>query len=225
MWATVGIQAALRVREQTGQGDLVEVSLYETAAWWLSYHIAGLLASGEVPQRHGSGAAFLAPYEVFTTPDGDLMVTAGNDQLFATLCDELGRPELATDPRFRANSVRVANRDDLHAALQEAFDRKPAAEWQRLLRRRSVPCGVVRTVDEFVADEQFEALGLLATYPHEDIPDLRLVGAPLTFGGVRPSRYLAPPKLGEHTGEVLAELGLSRTEIEDLRSQGAVAGS
>ena len=224
MWATVGIQAALRARDRTGQGELVEVSLFETSAWWLSYHIAGYLASGQVPQRHGSGAAFLSPYEVFSTADGDLMVTAGNDQLFATLCDELGLPALATDPRYATNSARVANRDDLHGALQEAFNQKTALQWQELLRRRSVPCGIVRTVAEFVDDEQFEALGMLAASPHADIPDLRLVAAPLNFGGVRPSRDLAPPRLGEHTAEVLTELGLSQTEIEDLRLQGAVAG-
>ena len=87
MWASVGIQAALRSRDQTGVGGLVEVSLYETAAWWLSYLIAGYLGSGEEPQRRGSGAPFLAPYEVFATSDGDLMVTAANDDLFARLCD------------------------------------------------------------------------------------------------------------------------------------------
>jgi crotonobetainyl-CoA:carnitine CoA-transferase CaiB-like acyl-CoA transferase len=223
MWAAVGIQAALRTREETGRGELVEVSLYETAAWWLSYLIAGYLASGDVPQRHGSGAAFLAPYEVFSTADGELMVTAGNDRLFATLCDELGRPELAEDPRFRTNSARVANRDDLHVTLQGVFDGKAAAEWQVQLRRRAVPCGIVRTVADFVEDEQLDALGLLAAYPHPDVPDLRLVGAPLSFAGGRPARRTPPPRLGEHTGEILAELGFSGGEIEALRRQGAVA--
>jgi formyl-CoA transferase/CoA:oxalate CoA-transferase len=223
MWAAVGIQAALRTREQTGRGELVEVSLYETAAWWLSYLIAGYLASGDVPQRHGSGAAFLAPYEVFSTADGELMVTAGNDRLFATLCDELGRPELAEDPRYRTNTARVANRDDLHATLQEVFDGKAAAEWQVQLHRRAVPCGIVRTVADFVEDEQLDALGLLAAYPHPDVPDLRLVGAPLSFAGGRPPRRTPPPRLGEHTGEILAELGFSGGEIEALRRQGAVA--
>jgi len=224
LWAAVGIQAALRTRERTGLGELVEVSLYETAAWWLSYLISGYLGSGEVPQRHGSGAAFLAPYEVFSTAEGDLMVTAGNDQLFGTLCDELGLAELATDPRYAVNSARVANREDLHAVLQEAFARKTAAEWQALLRRRSVPCGIVRTVAEFVDDEQLEALGLLVATPHPEIPGLRLVGTPLNIGGRRPDRLEAPPALGQHTGEILDELGFSRLEIEALRGQGAVAG-
>ena len=224
LWAAVGIQAALRSRDRTGRGELVEVSLYETAAWWLSYHIAGYLASGQVPQRHGSGAAFLAPYETFSTADGELMVTAGNDQLFATLCDELGLPELAADPRYRTNSERVAHREDLHAALQRAFSAKAAAEWQRRLRGRSVPCGIVGTVADFVADEQFEALGMLAATPHVDIPELRLVAAPLNFGGRRPDRHDPPPLLGQHTSEILTELGYRAEEIDDLRAQGAIAG-
>ena len=224
LWAAIGIQAALRTRERTGEGELVEVSLFETAAWWLSYLIAGYLASGEVPRRYGSGAAFLAPYEVFSTAAGELMVTAGNDRLFATLCDELGVAELAADDRYRTNSARVANRDDLHSALQDAFTMKTAAEWQVQLRRRAVPCGVVRTVADFVADEQLDALGLLSAVAHADVADLRLVGVPLNFDGRRPAHASPPPRLGEHTGEILAELGFEASQIEELRRQGAVAG-
>ena len=102
LWATIGIQAALRTRAETGTGTLIEVSLYETAAWWLSYLIAGYMGSGEVPQRHGSAAAFLAPYEVFATARGELMVSCGNDQLFAALCAGLGLSHLPADPAFRA---------------------------------------------------------------------------------------------------------------------------
>ena len=150
MWASVGIQAALRTRDQTGEGGLVEVSLYETAAWWLSYLIAGYMGSGEEPQRRGSGAPFLAPYEVFATSDGDLMVTAANDDLFARLCDALGFPDLPTDPSYRQNADRVANRAALHDLLQARFFERPATEWHDLLRARSVPCTPVRSVADFV---------------------------------------------------------------------------
>src|ERR1700761_5895282 len=144
MWASVGIQAALRTRDATGKGGLVEVSLYETAAWWLSYLIAGYLGSGEPPRRHGSGAPFLAPYEVFATSDGDLMVTAANDELFARLCEALGYPDLPSDPSYGQNADRVANRAALHDLLQARFLEHSAKEWHGLLRARSVPCTPVQ---------------------------------------------------------------------------------
>jgi crotonobetainyl-CoA:carnitine CoA-transferase CaiB-like acyl-CoA transferase len=224
MWASVGIQAALRTRDETGEGGLVEVSLYETAAWWLSYLIAGYLGSGEEPERHGSGAPFLAPYELFATADGDLMVTAANDDLFARLCHALGFEDLPTDPSYRQNADRVANRAALHDLLQARFLERSAAEWHGLLRSRSVPCTPVRAVADFVEDEQLAALGMLVPLPHPDVPDLRVVGSPLNLDGVRPSSDRPPPRLGEHTEEVLVELGYSEEEIEALVRRHAVGG-
>jgi crotonobetainyl-CoA:carnitine CoA-transferase CaiB-like acyl-CoA transferase len=222
MWASVGIQAALRTRSETGLGGLVEVSLYETAAWWLSYLIAGYMGSGEEPQRRGSGAPFLAPYEVFATSEGDLMVTAGNDDLFARLCDALGFPDLAADPSYRRNADRVANRDALHDLLEARFFERPATEWHALLRSRSVPCTPVRSVADFVEDDHLAALGMLVPLPHPDIPDLRVVGTPLNLDGVRPGSRRPPPLLGEHTEQVLADLGYSAEDIDDLTRQGVV---
>jgi crotonobetainyl-CoA:carnitine CoA-transferase CaiB-like acyl-CoA transferase len=222
MWASVGIQAALRTRSETGFGGLVEVSLYETAAWWLSYLIAGYMGSGEEPQRRGSGAPFLAPYEVFATSEGDLMVTAGNDDLFARLCDALGFPDLAADPSYRRNADRVANRDALHDLLEARFFERPATEWHALLRSRSVPCTPVRSVADFVEDDHLAALGMLVPLPHPDIPDLRVVGTPLNLDGVRPGSRRPPPLLGEHTEQVLADLGYSAEDIDDLTRQGVV---
>ena len=222
MWASVGIQAALRTRSETGLGGLVEVSLYETAAWWLSYLIAGYMGSGEEPQRRGSGAPFLAPYEVFATSEGDLMVTAGNDDLFARLCDALGFPDLAADPSYRRNADRVANRDALHDLLEARFFERPAIEWHALLRSRSVPCTPVRSVADFVEDDHLAALGMLVPLPHPDIPDLRVVGTPLNLDGVRPGSRRPPPLLGEHTEQVLADLGYSAEDIDDLTRQGVV---
>jgi crotonobetainyl-CoA:carnitine CoA-transferase CaiB-like acyl-CoA transferase len=225
MWASVGIQAALRSRDQTGEGGLVEVSLYETAAWWLSYLIAGYLGSGEEPRRHGSGAPFLAPYEVFATADGELMVTAANNDLFARLCDALGFPDLPEDPSYRQNPDRVANRAALHDLLQARFLERASGEWHRLLRARSVPCTPVRSVADFVADDQLAALGMLVPLPHPDVPDLRVVGTPLSLDGVRPVGNLAPPRLGEHTAQVLGELGYTAGEIEELGRRGVVGAA
>ncbi len=224
MWASVGIQAALRTRDQTGEGGLVEVSLYETAAWWLSYLIAGYLGSGEEPRRHGSAAPFLAPYEVFATADGDLMVTAANDDLFARLAAALGLAALPVDPSYRHNADRVANRDALHDLLQARFLEKSSAEWLEVLRAQAVPCAPVRSVADFVEDEQLRALGMLVSLPHPDVPDLRVVGTPLNIDGTRPTSAIPPPRLGEHTAQVLAELGYSAGEIDALSRRGVVGG-
>jgi crotonobetainyl-CoA:carnitine CoA-transferase CaiB-like acyl-CoA transferase len=201
----------------------VEVSLYETVTWWLSYLIAGYLGSGEEPQRHGSGAPFLAPYELFATSDGDLMVTAGNDELFARLCDELGLPDLPADPAYRRNADRVANRHALHELLQVRFAARPATEWHEILRARSIPCTPVRTVADFVEDDHLAALGMLVPLAHPDVPDLRVVGTPMSFDGARPAPRRPPPRLGEHSRQVLAEAGYSEEEIEALCRQGVVA--
>jgi crotonobetainyl-CoA:carnitine CoA-transferase CaiB-like acyl-CoA transferase len=216
MWAAVGIQAALRNRSESGEGALVEVSLYETAAWWLSYHVEGYLATGESPQRQGNGTPFVAPYEVFATADGDLMVTAGNDRLFASLCRVLGLPDLPVDPAYAHNADRVANRITLHELLEGRFKGKVASEWEVLLGAETVPCSRVRSVADLVHDPQLDALDMLVEMPHPDIPDLRVVDIPLTLNGKRATHRLPPPRLGEQTTAVLQELGVSPEEIETL---------
>ena len=216
MWATVGIQAALRNRSDTGVGALVEVSLYETAAWWLSYHVEGYLATGESPQRQGNGTPFVAPYETFATADGDLMVTAGNDGLFASLCRVLDLPGLPDDPAYAHNADRVAHRVALHELLEDRFKSKAAVEWEALLGAETVPCSRVRSVADLVGDPQLEALGMLVDLPHPDIPDMRVVDIPLTLNGERATHRLPPPRLGEQTAVILEELGVPPHEIEAL---------
>ena len=223
MWAAVGIQAALRNRSETGVGALVEVSLYETAAWWLSYHVEGYLATGDTPQRQGNGTPFVAPYEVFATADGDLMVTAGNDRLFASLCQVLGLPELPQNPAYAHNADRVANRITLHGLLEDRFKERDAAEWEVLLVTETIPCSRVRNVADFVNDPQLDALGMLVDLPHPDIPDLRVVDIPLTLNGERATHRLPPPRLGEQTASVLEELGVPTEEIEALVRDGVVS--
>jgi crotonobetainyl-CoA:carnitine CoA-transferase CaiB-like acyl-CoA transferase len=222
LWATIGIQAALRAREQSGVGGLVDVSLFETAAWWLSYYIAGYLGTGVTPRRQGTEASFLAPYETFDTADGLLMVSAGNDNLFAAFCEALGLSELPGNPAFQRNADRVANRVELHALLEAQLRKRPAVEWQELLRDHQVPCGLVRTVEDFVADEQFAALGMLVPLSHAAVPDLRVVPAPMSFDGLRPQPRTPPPLLGEHAEEILGSLGYSEEEILDLADAGAI---
>jgi crotonobetainyl-CoA:carnitine CoA-transferase CaiB-like acyl-CoA transferase len=222
MWAAVGIQAALSNRTRTGLGALVEVSLYETAAWLLSYHLEGYLATGTSPQRQGNGTPFVAPYDVFKTADGDLMVTAGNDRHFISLCRVLDLNDLPKDPGYTHNADRVAHRIALHELLEERFVGRPAAEWEVLLGQETIPCSRVRSVADLANDPQLAALGMLVNMPHPDIPDLRVVDIPLIIDGERATHRLPPPRLGEQTAAVLEELGVSVDEINALIQQGVV---
>ena len=131
--------------------------------------------------------------------------------------------ELADDPRFATNTDRVAHRDELRALLAPRFLTTTGVEWETVLDRYSVPCSRVRTIGDVVADEQMAALGLLARVPHPFIDDLRLVDLPMTRDGVRANELRPPPRLGEHTDEVLAELGIAPAGIDDLRRRGVVA--
>lgn len=222
LWASIGILAALAARNATGEGSKVETSLYEVATWWLSYQIAGFLGSGVVPNRQGTTAAFITPYEVFEASDVGIMIAAANDRLFAALCEVLDRPELVTDPRFTSNPLRVSNRDVLRPIVAGLIAERPAAEWYELLSARSIPCSPVRTVADLMQDEQLEALGLMAESVHPEAGALSLVGLPVSRDGERAVREQTPPLLGQHTDEVLGELGLGHEEIESLRRSGVV---
>jgi crotonobetainyl-CoA:carnitine CoA-transferase CaiB-like acyl-CoA transferase len=222
LWASIGILAALASRAATGEGSRVETSLYEVATWWLSYQIAGFLGSGVVPNRQGTTAAFIAPYEVFEASDGGIMVAAANDRLFASLCDVLERPDLVTDERFLTNPLRVANRDVLRPIVAELIAKRSAAEWYELLSARSIPCSPVRTVADLMQDQQLAVLGLMAESVHPEAGPIRLVGMPVSRNGERSVREQTPPLLGQHTDEVLGEIGLDRAEIDSLRQSGVV---
>lgn len=222
VWAVVAIQAALTRRQSTGEGCRIDLSLFETALWWLSYHLVGYFGSGVVPGHHGTGAAFIAPYEVLETAEGGLMVAAGNDGLYRALCEVLGCPELAADPRFVTNAERVAHRAELRALLEARLAARPAAEWEELLSARSVPASRIRTLDESAADPQAEALAMFPAVAHPLIEHLRLVGSPLRADGTRPEPRSAPPLLGQHTDEVLAELGYDGAAVSALRAGGVV---
>jgi len=204
MWSVIGILAALQRRTHNGRGGRVDASLYESALAWMSVPIAAYLCSGEIPQKAGSGAAQIVPYQAFAASDGHVMVAAGNDNLFRRMAAAMGRTGLAEDPRFRTNADRVRNRAALIGILEAEFARASAAEWDARLHAAGVPCGPIQTVDQVVAHEQTKALGIIQAAP-EGAP--ALVGLPLSFDGIRPGFERRPPGLGEHDGEVLPTPG------------------
>lgn len=218
-WATIGIMGALMERSRTGRGARIEASLYETATWWQSYHLAGFLGSGVLPGRYGSGTPVLAPYQLFPTADGEVFVAAGNDRLFATVCEIVGAPELAADPRFVTNSDRTAHQRELESELSARFSTRTTEEWVAALNARKVPCSPLRTMADLVADPQTEALGLL----HPTDGPVPLVDMPVRRDGTRAVAWRRPPRLGEHTDEVLTELGVGSDELARLRAASVIA--
>jgi crotonobetainyl-CoA:carnitine CoA-transferase CaiB-like acyl-CoA transferase len=202
MWSVIGILAALQERGRTGKGGIVDASLYETGLAWMSIYLAGFLANGEVPARHGSGVDMIVPYQAFAASDGYMMVAAGTDNLFRRLCEVLERPGLADDPRFRGNKDRVVHRHELVPILSDIFATRTRAEWAGRLEAAGIPNGPINTLEQVVADPQTAALGIIQRKPGSA---LGLVGLPLSFDGIRPPFEKAAPTLGEANDAIPGE--------------------
>ena len=194
MWSALGIVSALYHRAQTGRGCVIDSSLYETAVGWVTNQAAMVQVDGKNPEKVGSGARGMAPYQAYGCSDGHLVVSAPNDGLFVRLAEALGHPEWPADPRFDSNQNRYANLADLNAELEPLLAAETRDHWMELLEAAGVPCAPVRTLTEMLANEQTQALGLMQSLSAET-PDL--VGLPLSFDGTRPPLRKAPPGLGE----------------------------
>ena len=213
VWAALGIVAALLERSQTGLGREVDVSLFETGLSLVAYQLTDALRSGIAPGRYGTAFPLIAPYEVFPTQDGELMIAAANDGLFARFCEGLGLPELVDDPRFRTNPDRLANRDALLPPIRARLAERPSAYWLEALD--GVPVALVQDLAQAATHEQTHAVGIV-----QELAGLQTLALPLEIDAERVGYQHAPPTLGAQSAEVLAELGYSDAEIDALAAAG-----
>ncbi|MEI8399498.1 MAG: CaiB/BaiF CoA-transferase family protein [Alcaligenaceae bacterium] len=197
MWTVIGVLSALRTRDADPmrRGQIVDVSLYETALAWMMVPLSDVLAGAALPKRSGSSSPNIVPYQVFDCADGAILVAAGNDTLYARLCHAMALPAMAKDPRFIANGGRVENRVALIELLQARFKELPAQTWLAKLEAVSIPCGPIQTVDRVIANPQTQALDILRTTPDGKATTVAL---PISFNGNRPPLAGNTPKLGEH---------------------------
>jgi crotonobetainyl-CoA:carnitine CoA-transferase CaiB-like acyl-CoA transferase len=204
MWMALGIVTALFERQRNGGGGRVEGSLYQTGVMWMAYHLIARQITGSNPTPQGTRIGAFAPYGDFPTADSRVLIGISNDRLFVRLCSSLGKPELASDPRFATNPQRVLNRELLDAELERIFRRATTAEWLERFERDGVPASRIQTAGEVLDDPQLVALGQMQPLPE-------IVGfapaLPIEISGFTPSAGRAP-RLGEHTDEVLKEAGL-----------------
>jgi crotonobetainyl-CoA:carnitine CoA-transferase CaiB-like acyl-CoA transferase len=219
MMAAYAVMNALFHRERTGQGQKVEVSLFETALSLLSYHAVGYLLTGTVPQRQGSGHPMIVPYQVFQTQDGEIFIVGSNQRLWTRLCQALRREDLLHDPRFGSNMERVEHRKVLVPMLQSETQKYPTAELSEMLDKAGVPCAPVNTLDHVLTDPQTQAREMIVDIPHPLIPDLRLLGLPIKLSETPGDICRPPPLKGEHTEEVLNDLGYSAADINGFRDR------
>ena len=200
MFTVIGALAALRQRDRTGHGCLVDTSLFETAVHWVEGQVNNHLATGDVPKRHGTGAAVIVPYQVFETADRPLCLAAGNDRLWARCAAVLGHPEWSSDTRFARSRDRVANRAVLVPLIAAVLRTRPRAEWLVALEAAGVPSAPVNDIGELAASAQFAAVDIVQRLPESDV---RVVGLPISFDRQRPRSARPAPSAGQHTQEIL----------------------
>lgn len=216
VYACSAILAALEARNRTGLGQHIDMSLLDVGMAILANQAAGFLNTGKVPLRQGNSHPSLVPYQEFATQDGALLLAIGNDGQFARFSEAAEQPDWATDPRYSTNTLRVTHRDSLVPAIQAVIRTKTMAQWIALLEHRAVPCGPINDVGQAFQDAQVVARGLAvqqatsaAAQASTGVASIRTVASPLRLGNNPPVLLRPPPALGEHTQEILRELGLS----------------
>jgi crotonobetainyl-CoA:carnitine CoA-transferase CaiB-like acyl-CoA transferase len=222
LYAAVGVLSALRHRDRTGRGQHIDIALLDVQVGWLYNVGLNFLLSGKVPGRLGTAHPNTVPYQVFPTSDGHVILGANNDQQFRRLCEFAGVPEMSSDPRFSTNAERLKHRAELVEVLCAVTRRHSTQHWVDGLEAAGLPCGPVNTLDRVFDDPQVSHRGMKITMPHP-VAEVPLIGSPLKLSSTPVQYRYPPPRLGEHTDEVLGHLlKMGPDECRALRSAGII---
>jgi len=222
LYATLGILLALHARQRTGRGQKVDVSLLDGQVSFLTYQAGIYFGTGKSPTRKGNQHPTIVPYETFKARDRYFNLAVGNDRLWQQFCDLIARPDLKTHEKFATNPQRVQNHAELVPILQKVFGTKSADEWLGLFEKNGLPCGAVLSVAEVLEHPQVRAREMVIERPHPKLGKVKLTGVPIKLSDTPGEATTAPPLLGQHTDEVLSELGYGGKQIRELRKNNVI---
>ncbi|MCY4068832.1 MAG: CoA transferase [Acidimicrobiaceae bacterium] len=220
MLAAISVLGALAARVRTGKGQRIEVSLHDTGIAMLANVAANHLVSGAEAARYGNGHPNIVPYRTYPTADSELVVTVGNDAQFAKFARVMGAEHWADDERFALNADRVANRDLLDGLIRERMAARPCAQWMADLQAEGIPCSPINSVAEALASPQTLARQMVTTVDHPEVGGLALTGVPFKMSATPGAVRRPPPTLGQHSREVLTELGFDEAKLAELADAG-----
>ncbi|MCL7397418.1 MAG: CoA transferase, partial [Thaumarchaeota archaeon] len=222
LFAALSIVSALYWREKTGRGQYIDMALLDAQVLLLSHQAFNYFATGEEPRRMGSAHPNIVPYQAFETSDGYIIVTVGSEKLWEQFCKAIGRPDLIENPKFRTNADRVINREELIEELERVFKPKPTRFWIEELEKAGVPAAPILTVGQVLNDEHVRYRGMVLEIEHPEAGVIKMLGTPFKMSVTPGVVRSPPPTRGQHTFEILRELGFDDEEIIELKSKHVV---